>query len=161
MLLDKYSETKWGTGKDKLPENWMQRTTQQIKRNRCRTAGLCLLLVAAAGIVLLSSGGANWLTDAPIKQPGRVLVVTAHPDDEVIFFATTITALHASGSEVFLLCLTDGAHHLPSNHECINSPQIAKLTPCLSLATSAEGVLKIHIRIWARTAKHAFIPSHL
>ena len=95
-----------------MPESWMQRTAQQIKRNRCRTAGLCLLLVAAAGMALLNSGGANWLTDAPIKHPGRVLVVTAHPDDEVIFFATTITALHASGSEVFLLCLTDGANHL-------------------------------------------------
>ena len=109
MVFDKLSEPKWGTGKGKLPESWMQRTTQQIKRNRCRTAGLCLLLVAAAGVVLLSSGGANWLVDAPITLPGRVLLVTAHPDDEVIFFASTITALHASGSEVFLLCLTDGA----------------------------------------------------
>ena len=161
MLLDKFSETRWGTGKDKLPESWMQRTTQQIKRNRCRTAGLCLLSVAAAGIVLLSSGGANWLTDAPIKQPGRVLVVTAHPDDEVIFFATTITALHASGSEVFLLCLTDGAHHLFSNHECITCPQSAKLTPCPSLATSTERVLKIHISIWPSTAKQTFIASYL
>ena len=111
MLSDRLSDTKWSTGKGKASESWMQRTAQQIKRNRCRTAGLCLLLVAAAGVVLLSSGGANWLADAPIKQPGKVLLVTAHPDDEVIFFASTITALHASGSEVFLLCLTDGANH--------------------------------------------------
>ena len=48
------------------------------------------------------------MTDAPISQPGRVLLVTAHPDDEVIFFASSVTALHAAGAEVFLLCLTSG-----------------------------------------------------
>lgn len=131
MVSDRLSEAKWGTGKGKLPESWMQQTTQQIRRNRCRTAGLCLLILAAAGIVLLSSGGANWLIDAPIAHPGRVLLVTAHPDDEVIFFASTITALHASGSEVFLLCLTDGAKHcLPAM--CKSNVHIApNSTPCL------------------------------
>ena len=43
-----------------------------------------------------------------IVNPGKVLLVTAHPDDETVFFAPTVTALHSSGHEVFLLCLTTG-----------------------------------------------------
>jgi len=42
------------------------------------------------------------------QKPGTVLLVTAHPDDETVFFAPTITALHSLGHEVFLLCLTTG-----------------------------------------------------
>lgn len=44
------------------------------------------------------------------QKPGTVLLVTAHPDDETVFFAPTITALHSLGHEVFLLCLTTGGH---------------------------------------------------
>jgi len=40
---------------------------------------------------------------------GRVLFVTAHPDDECMFFAPTILALTRSGQyDVFLLCLSSG-----------------------------------------------------
>lgn len=46
--------------------------------------------------------------ERPIKGPGRVLLVTAHPDDETVFFGPTITALHSFGHEVYLLCLTTG-----------------------------------------------------
>jgi len=40
---------------------------------------------------------------------GRVLFVTAHPDDESIFFAPTILTLTRSGQyDVFLLCMSSG-----------------------------------------------------
>ena len=40
---------------------------------------------------------------------GRVLFVTAHPDDECMFFAPTILSLTRSGQyDVFLLCLSSG-----------------------------------------------------
>jgi len=40
---------------------------------------------------------------------GRVLFVTAHPDDECMFFAPTILTLTRSGQyDVFLLCLSSG-----------------------------------------------------
>ena len=35
--------------------------------------------------------------------------VTAHPDDETIFFSPTINALRRANHEVFLLCFTNGA----------------------------------------------------
>ena len=90
-------------------QSCMQRAVQHIRRNRCGTASLLLLAVGAVGLLMLQSGGMSWITDAPISQPGRVLLVTAHPDDEVIFFSSSVTALHAAGAEVFLLCLTSGA----------------------------------------------------
>lgn len=38
----------------------------------------------------------------------RALIVTAHPDDECMFFAPTILSLQASGIRVGLLCLSNG-----------------------------------------------------
>jgi hypothetical protein len=38
----------------------------------------------------------------------RVLLLTAHPDDEVMFFAPTIQSLVDKGFEVHLLCLSSG-----------------------------------------------------
>lgn len=38
----------------------------------------------------------------------RVLVVTAHPDDECMFFAPTIIQLVALNVDVHLLCLSKG-----------------------------------------------------
>lgn len=52
-------------------------------------------------------------TDALSEQtvsPSRVLLLTAHPDDECFFFAPTILALRRSSSspEIFSLCLSSG-----------------------------------------------------
>uniref|UniRef100_A0A3Q2P2L0 N-acetylglucosaminylphosphatidylinositol deacetylase n=1 Tax=Fundulus heteroclitus TaxID=8078 RepID=A0A3Q2P2L0_FUNHE len=38
----------------------------------------------------------------------RALVVTAHPDDECMFFAPTIVRLVALNASVHLLCLSEG-----------------------------------------------------
>ncbi|KII84272.1 hypothetical protein PLICRDRAFT_32348 [Plicaturopsis crispa FD-325 SS-3] len=38
----------------------------------------------------------------------RVLLVTAHPDDEVFFFAPTLIDLHKQGVETHSLCLSNG-----------------------------------------------------
>lgn len=48
-------------------------------------------------------------------KPSRVLFLTAHPDDEVMFFAPAILALTRLSIEVHALCLSigdaDGAGH--------------------------------------------------
>ena len=48
--------------------------------------------------------------DALLQSPSRVLLLTAHPDDEGFFFAPTILALLRSSSrpQVFSLCLSTG-----------------------------------------------------
>lgn len=106
--LDIKMEKYW----DKQRQSCVQRAMLHIRRNRCSSTSLVLLTFAALGLLLVWSGGVSKLTDSPIAQPGRVLLVTAHPDDEVIFFSSTVTALHASGAEVFLLCLTNGKFDL-------------------------------------------------
>jgi N-acetylglucosaminylphosphatidylinositol deacetylase len=49
---------------------------------------------------------------APLSRgfatPGKALLLTAHPDDEVMFFAPTLMALVAAGWEVSGLCLSTG-----------------------------------------------------
>ena len=44
---------------------------------------------------------------------GRILLITAHPDDECMFFAPTVLSLGKSvRAELFLLCLSEGMHVL-------------------------------------------------
>lgn len=45
----------------------------------------------------------------PIARGSRVALVTAHPDDEAMFFSPTLLALAAQGCTLFLLCLSTGA----------------------------------------------------
>lgn len=42
------------------------------------------------------------------EGPRTALILTAHPDDEVMFFTPTILALLAAGWEVSALCLSTG-----------------------------------------------------
>ncbi|XP_045454121.1 N-acetylglucosaminyl-phosphatidylinositol de-N-acetylase [Melitaea cinxia] len=45
----------------------------------------------------------------------RVLIVTAHPDDECMFFGPTIFRLCEQGAEVYLLCLSNGNYEGKGN----------------------------------------------
>lgn len=50
----------------------------------------------------------NEETDANDDQAKRVLVLTAHPDDEAMFFAPAILALTQAGVSVWAMCLSTG-----------------------------------------------------
>ncbi len=84
------------------------------KRKGLVSRPIVLVIVVLAAIALVPYSLLILLTpvwkavEVPINHPGRVLLVTAHPDDETVFFGPAITALHARGSEVYLLCLTTG-----------------------------------------------------
>merc|ERR1712025_134385 len=43
-----------------------------------------------------------------LQSPARVLFVTSHPDDEVMFFGPTILGLARTGCEIFLLVMSPG-----------------------------------------------------
>lgn len=45
----------------------------------------------------------NYIDSSP-----KVLLVTAHPDDESLFFAPTLASLKSSDADVFFLCLSTG-----------------------------------------------------
>lgn len=53
------------------------------------------------------------------KETKRVLLVTAHPDDECMFFGPTIVNLARQGIDIYLLCLSNGKHRFKLN--CNNS----------------------------------------
>ena len=42
------------------------------------------------------------------NSPPKVLFITAHPDDESLFFAPTLVSLQSSNADVFFLCLSTG-----------------------------------------------------
>lgn len=63
---------------------------------------VCVFLYA----ILKRVGHAAWQLPGP---PARLLLVTAHPDDEVMFFGPLVYWLARSkASEIYLLCLSMG-----------------------------------------------------
>lgn len=67
-------------------------------------AGLATALVSVlvASLVRWTGGKRSLKTDGP------VLLITAHPDDESMFFAPAIITLTQANVEIFLLCLSEG-----------------------------------------------------
>lgn len=49
------------------------------------------------------------LLEIPLESPGRVMFVTAHPDDEAMFFVPVLQSLRAMQLHVMLLCMSNGA----------------------------------------------------
>lgn len=66
---------------------------------------LCILLY-----VIINKGKTAF--EKPIKNARRVLIVTAHPDDECMFFGPTIFKLTKAGCSIYLLCLSNGKNRL-------------------------------------------------
>uniref|UniRef100_A0A182N4C0 N-acetylglucosaminylphosphatidylinositol deacetylase n=1 Tax=Anopheles dirus TaxID=7168 RepID=A0A182N4C0_9DIPT len=67
---------------------------------------LCIVLYRA-----LVHRERRWLVRrAHLPQCNRALLVTAHPDDEVMFFGPTILELRRRQCRVFVLCLSEGNH---------------------------------------------------
>jgi hypothetical protein len=81
---------------------------------RKKSSGLSRLLLAIsitllAFVILLQPSTVN--LDTALSYDGEsktALILTAHPDDEVMFFTPTILALVAAGWEVGGLCLSNG-----------------------------------------------------
>lgn len=71
----------------------------------------CVLLAVYACLsTLLYWMVFRWRYQIRLPTAKRVLIVTAHPDDECMFFGPTILALTRRGCRVFVLCLSNGNH---------------------------------------------------
>ncbi|CAI8036472.1 N-acetylglucosaminyl-phosphatidylinositol de-N-acetylase [Geodia barretti] len=69
---------------------------------------LLLLLVVALSWLRVKTAAGTTLKDLT----GRILLITAHPDDECMFFAPTVLSLGSSvRAELFLLCLSEGNYY--------------------------------------------------
>ncbi|KAG6868746.1 hypothetical protein C0993_011325 [Termitomyces sp. T159_Od127] len=64
---------------------------------------VCIGLLLALLVALLSTP-----LHAPLPHTGNVLLLTAHPDDECMFFAPTLRALLRAETPVYSLCLSVG-----------------------------------------------------
>jgi len=92
------------------------RESQQgaINRRNESAFGLPRLLLAVsitllAFVILLQPSTVNMDTALPHETDKKTaLILTAHPDDEVMFFTPTILALLDAGWEVDALCLSNG-----------------------------------------------------
>lgn len=83
---------------------------------------VCVFLYA----VLKRVGHAAWQLPGP---PGRLLLVTAHPDDEVMFFGPLVYWLTRSkASEIYLLCLSMGTCLVIISVQLLRRSKIPRMT---------------------------------
>ena len=69
-----------------------------------RAINLLLALVPFVALFLLQSSYPK-----PLASHERVLLLTAHPDDECFFFGPTLLAFREQGTPVYSLCVSNGA----------------------------------------------------
>eukprot|EP00891_Asterochloris_glomerata_P003035 jgi/Astpho2/3035/Aster-03343 len=104
----------------KLPETLAAEGTPLLKTLKTKATPVFHVhfmrtnLLMAAGALTLGSGAVAAHLGIG-EQAGPILLVTAHPDDESLFFGPTITALRNAQQEVFLLCMTTGNAHGQGN----------------------------------------------
>ncbi|KZT56270.1 LmbE-like protein [Calocera cornea HHB12733] len=74
-----------------------------------RIRARAVLLLAALGLALFVLYGPLPSPSLPFPHPtGTAVLLTAHPDDESMFFAPTLLSLVSAGWEVWVLCLSVG-----------------------------------------------------
>lgn len=70
---------------------------------------ILLIVVVAVALVCFSALGLSWRESLKELRDGRtknIMFVTAHPDDECMFFAPSI--LNMPQHNLYLLCLSNG-----------------------------------------------------
>ena len=71
------------------------------------TVLLFAIFIACLLFYLVFSGVQSYQSVKELQGAKRVLIITSHPDDEVMFFGPTILGL-VRRCEVFLLCMSPG-----------------------------------------------------
>lgn len=67
-----------------------------------------LLIIVSLILLLLMIFIVLRIGRGSLKKGGGTLLITAHPDDECMFFAPTILHLKSCGERVKILCLSEG-----------------------------------------------------
>ncbi|MFJ5273512.1 PIG-L deacetylase family protein [Streptomyces sp. NPDC088358] len=98
------------------------------------------------------------LPEITLPRSGRVVVVAAHPDDEVLGFGGSLALLAASEAEVTVVVLTDGEGSHPHSRT-VTPEELARLRAAETRAALAElGATHIQLLRWGvadtEVAKH-------
>lgn len=97
-------------------------------------AFICVTLLVLAVHWFVSGGGGR-----PLTNVRRVLLVTAHPDDETMFFAPSILGLVAQGCDVYLLCFSAGDYRPGQGSK--RKAELWQAAKCLGLEASGVTLL--------------------
>ena len=76
----------------------------------------------------------SWIrlpTTSSVRKASRILLVIAHPDDEVMFFTPLLRYLQSTSAIVSILCLSDG------NFEGIGTVRSLELIKCAAMFSIA------------------------
>ena len=68
-----------------------------------------LVVILFLVVLLLFSFKGNRVL--PLQPHSKVLLITAHPDDEVMFFSPVVRGLRMTGHRVFFLCVSTGSYY--------------------------------------------------
>jgi LmbE family N-acetylglucosaminyl deacetylase len=84
-----------------------------------------------------------WLKSTPnatavLCKPAKVVLVIAHPDDEVMFFTPTLLSLSRAGHHISILCLSNGNFEGKGN---IRTNELMKSAALFGIATKDVYVL--------------------
>jgi LmbE family N-acetylglucosaminyl deacetylase len=96
-------------------------------------AALTLLTATCLAVLRLAAQFGS-----PALKGRRVLFVTAHPDDEALFFAHALVAAAEQGAELHVLCLSTGVR---ARAKGMQAPWLGYNTPSGGLAAgNADGL---------------------
>jgi N-acetylglucosaminylphosphatidylinositol deacetylase len=99
-----------------------------------------------------------------LHTESRVLLVTAHPDDEVMFFTPLLSTLKNNGCSVSILCLSDG------NAEGLGNIRASELLKCAAMfQINSKNVHIIHSNqlvdgmttVWPTDVVAEFVIKHI
>lgn len=77
--------------------------------------GIYTIVCLIVYLLIFCKRTAQWYrnaTNVRFHQCKRALIVTAHPDDESMFFGPTIVSLTKQNCQVYILCLSNGSYIL-------------------------------------------------
>jgi N-acetylglucosaminylphosphatidylinositol deacetylase len=116
-----------------------------------RAVNLLLGLVPFVALFLLQSSYPRSLASHE-----RVLLLTAHPDDECFFFGPTLLALREQGTPLYSLCVSNGA--------TCSLPMGGCLTPFLGnydgMGVQREKELRDSLSVLGIPSERSFLINH-
>lgn len=119
---------RWAAGRLRLPF---------ILKTLLGVSALLAFLAVAPWAVLCMFNASAGILNSPIVNPGRVMFVTAHPDDETVFFAPSLSGLsEQTNTEVFLLCFTTGEISLHHPPQTASTQRITSTINCKELSNT-------------------------
>lgn len=98
----------------------------------------------------------------PVRIEGPVLVVTAHPDDECMFFSPVLLTLNKARIQVDLVCLSTGNYYGDGHKREMELKNSAKVLGLRSVTIVDDSNLQDDPNeIWSPTIIQSYVRNHI